>query len=196
MAKAYKIDNNELGTLLGYIDKTGEYRTGFGDDNSVYIRNRANSFVRTMDATPTVYIDDLEVFDLNFLLNINIDEVDEIYIDKMGFSNTNPGGLGTIKVYLKAGVKNDLFRSKNTSFIVTNGFTKITPFENAPFETAKEFNTFGTLSWSPKVEIETSKTVEIKSLKANQKEIQVLLEGFSEDGQLISEIKKIPVSNL
>ncbi|MES2575889.1 MAG: hypothetical protein V4572_13175 [Bacteroidota bacterium] len=196
MAKAYKIGDNELGTLLGYIDKIGEYRTGFGDDNSVYIRNRQNSFVRTMNASPTVYIDDLEVFDLNFLYNINIDEVDEIYIDKMGFSNTNPGGLGTIKIYMKVGIKNDLFKTKNTSFIVTNGFTKNIIFSNTPFETAKEFNYFGTLSWLPEVEIETNKTHEIKSLKANQKEIQVLLEGFSEDGQLISEIKKIPVSNL
>ncbi len=197
MAKAYKINDKEFGTLLDYINKTGEYRTGFGGmDNSVFIKNRQNSFVRTMDASPTVYIDELEVFDLNFLLNISIEEVDEIYIDKMGYSNTNPGGLGTIKIYLKEGVKNNLFQTKNASFVVTNGFTKNIVFNNTPFETAKEFNSFGTLSWSSKVEIEANNSYEIKSLKANQKEIQVLLEGFSEDGELISEIRKIPVSNL
>jgi len=197
IAKAYKINDNEFGTLLDFINKTGDYRTGFGGaDNSVYIKNRQNSFVRTMDATPTVYIDDLEVFDLNFLLNLSIEEVDEIYIDKMGFSNTNPGGLGTIKIYLKEGVKNNIFQTKNASFLITNGFAKNIVFNNASFETAKEFNYFGTLSWTPKVEIEASKSYEIKSLKANQKEIQVLLEGFSEDGQLLSEIRKIPVSNL
>ena len=197
IAKAYKINDNEFGTLLDYINKTGDYRTGFGGtDNSVYIKNRQNSFVRTMDATPTVYIDDLEVFDLNFLLNLSIEEVDEIYIDKMGFSNTNPGGLGTIKIYLKEGVKNNIFQTKNASFLITNGFAKNIVFNNAPFETTKEFNYFGTLSWTPKVEIEANKSYEIKSLKANQKEIQVLLEGFTEDGQLVSEIRKIPVSNL
>ena len=197
IAKAYKINDNEFGTLLDYINKTGDYRTGFGGtDNSVYIKNRQNSFVRTMDASPTVYIDDLEVFDLNFLLNLSIEEVDEIYIDKMGFSNTNPGGLGTIKIYLKEGVKNNIFQTKNASFLITNGFAKNIVFNNAPFETAKEFNYFGTLSWTPKVEIEANKSSEIKSLRANQKEIEVLLEGFSEDGQLVSEIRKIPVSNL
>jgi hypothetical protein len=197
MAKAYKINDKEFGTLLDYINKNGDYRTGFGGtDNSVYIKNRPNSFVRTMDASPTVYIDDLEVFDLNFLLNISIEEVDEIYIDKMGYSNTNPGGLGTIKIYLKEGLKNNLFQTKNASFIITNGFTKNIVFKNATFETAKEFNYFGTLSWFSKVEIETNASFETKSFKGNQKEIQVLLEGFSEDGELISEIRKIPVSNL
>lgn len=197
MAKAYKISDREFGNILDYINKMGDYRTGFGGtDNSVYIKNKQSDIVRTMDATPTVYIDDLEVFDLNFLLNLSMEEVDEVYIDKMGFSNTNPGGLGTIKIYLKEGLKTNLFQSKDSSFIITNGFSKRIIFSNASFETAKEFNFFGTLSWFPEITIEANQTQEIKALKANQKEIQVLLEGFSEDGQLVSEIRKIPVSNL
>lgn len=196
IAKAYKISDEDFGTFLDYINKIGEYRTGFGGtDNSVYIKNRQNSFVRNMDATPTVYIDDLEVFDLNFLLNLGIEEVDEIYIDKMGYSNTNPGGLGTIKIYLKEALKNNLFQTKNASFIIFNGFTKSFVFNNTSFGTTKEFDYFGTLSWIPKVEIEANKSYETKSFKGNQKEIQVFLEGFSEEGQLISEIRKIHVMN-
>jgi len=197
MAKAYKITDKDFGNFLDYLSINCGYRTGFNaTDNSVYIKNKLSDIVRNTDASPTVYIDDQEVFDLNFLFNLSIEEVDEIYVDKMGYSNTNPSGSGTIKIYLKYGLKNNLFQSKNASFIVTNGFTKGIDFNNAPFETAKEFNFFGTLSWSPQVEINANKGYEIKSLKANQKEIQVLLEGFSEDGELISEIKKIPVSNL
>lgn len=197
MAKAFKISDKDFGNFLDYLSIYGGYRTGFGGtNNSVYIKNKLGDIVRDTDASPTVYIDDQEVFDLNFLFNLSIEEVDEIYIDKMGYSNTNPTGSGTIKIYLKNNVKNDIFQSKNASFIVTNGFTKNIDFKNVPFESAKEFNFFGTLSWSPKVEIETNTSFEIKSLKANQKEIQVLLEGFSEDGELLSEIKKIPISNL
>ncbi len=197
MAKAFKISDKDFGNFLDYLSMYCGYRTGFsGTNNSVYIKNKLSDIVRDTDASPTVYIDDQEVFELNLLFNLSIEEVDEIYIDKMGYSNTNPTGSGTIKIYLKNGMKNDIFQSKNASFIVTNGFTKEIDFNNAPFETAKEFNSFGTLSWSPKVEIEANNSHEIKSLKANQKEIQVLLEGFSEEGQLISEIKKIPVSNL
>ncbi|SHG00178.1 hypothetical protein SAMN05443549_1011149 [Flavobacterium fluvii] len=197
MAKAFKITDKDFGNFLDYLSMYGGYRTGFsGTNNSVYIKNKLSDIVRDTDASPTVYIDDQEVFDLNFLFNLSIEEVDEIYIDKMGYSNTNPTGSGTIKIYLKNGMKNDIFQSKNASFMVTHGFTKEIDFSNAPFETAKEFNYFGTLSWTPKAEITTNNSFEIKSLKANQKEIQVLLEGFSEDGELISEIRKIPVSNL
>lgn len=197
MAKAFKISDKDFGNFLDYLSINCGYRTGFNaTDNSVYIKNKLSDIVRNTDGSPTVYIDDQEVFDLNFLFNLSIEEVDEIYIDKMGYSNTNPTGSGTIKIYLKNGLQNNIFQSKNASFIVTNGFTKEIDFNNSPFETAKEFNNFGTLSWNPKVEILANNSYEIKSLKANQKEIQVLLEGFSEDGELISEIRKIPVSNL
>jgi len=108
----------------------------------------------------------------------------------MGYSNTNPGGVGTIKIYMKNAIKSDFFKTKNTSFIVTNGFTKSKVFSNATFDTSKEFNYFGTLCWSSKIEIEANNSNEMKSRKANHKEIQVLIEGFSEDGELISEIKK------
>jgi len=66
IAKSYKIGETEFGTLLGFLDKNG-YRTGFyTTDNSVYIKNRQSDIVRTMAATPTLYIDNLEVLDLNF----------------------------------------------------------------------------------------------------------------------------------
>jgi hypothetical protein len=195
MATAYKISENEFGNFLDYLNMNRDYETGYNGDGSVYIKNRKNSIVRNMDATPTVYIDDMEVFDLGILISINMGDVDEVYIDKMGVSSTNPGGFGTIKIYLKQGVKNNTFKPKISSVIIKNGFAKKINFNNTPFETEKEFNSFGTLSWSPTIRTETSKTIEIKSLKANQKEIQVLLEGFTEDGQLISEIKKIPVLN-
>lgn len=198
MAKAFKVGENELGTLLDYIEKYGNFTVGIDKDNSVYIyQDRRNtSFATLTNGRPTIYIDDLEIFDLNFLFSINIKEVSEVYFDDSGISERNPGGFGTIKVYLKEGYKNDLFKIKNTSLIITNGFTKQIDFNNAPFETAEEFNYFGTLSWFPEIAIQANQTQEIKALKANQKEIQVWLEGFTEDGELISETRKIPVSNL
>lgn len=197
MAKAYKIGENEIGALLDYIDRYSDFIVGFDNTNSVTItQNRTRMFATLTNGSPTVYLDDIEVFDLNFLYNINIEDVDEIYIDNAGFSNTNPGGFGTIKIYMKEAMKNDLFKSKNNSFIVTNGFAKNIIFSNALFETPKEFEYFGTLSWLPEIILETNKSQEIKVLKGNQKEIQVLLEGFSDDGELISERKKIPVSKL
>jgi hypothetical protein len=77
--------------------------------------------------------------------------------------------------------------------IVTNGFVKNIEFKNSYFETQKEFYYFGTLNWKPTIKIKDNPNFEIKFPKGNQKEIKVQIEGFTPEGQLISEIKKIPV---
>ena len=72
-------------------------------------------------------------------------------------------------------------------------FAKNIDYKNSQFETQKEFYSFGTLNWTSKVLIKENQNYEIAFPKGNQTAIQVLIEGFTADGQLISEIKKIPV---
>ena len=191
MATAYKIDDNEFGTVLNFISEHG-YRTGINEeDQTVYIKSSRSAF--SDEPPPTVYIDNVIDSDLNLLFTLNLNEVDEIYIDKSGFSNSVGTGRGTIKIYLKKGVKNDFYRTKLTSLVVTKGFAKNIEYKNSQFDTQKEFYYFGTLNWSPKIIIKDNPNYEVKFPKGNQTEIQVLIEGFTTDGQLISEIKKIPV---
>lgn len=192
-AKAYKINEKEFGTLLDFLNRNG-YQTGINaSDNSVYIKNRQSDIVRNSDASPDVFIDDVTVLDLNLLYNYNINEVDEIYIDKIGSSGFTTGGNGIIKIYLKGGVKKDFWKTKLTSFILTKGFTKNIQYKNSLFETQKELDYFGTLNWTPSVITQENSNFEIKFPKGNQQEISVHLEGFSNDGQLISEIKTITI---
>ncbi|MGA9637997.1 hypothetical protein [Flavobacterium sp.] len=191
-ATAFKIDDSEFGNVLDFIGRNG-YRTGIDpEENTAYIRNTRGSF---SDNPPAVYLDNILVFDFNLLYSLDLTDVDEIYIDKTGSSDTSASAEGSIKIFLKQGAnkKNDYFRAKYTSLIVTTGFTKNINFKNATFETQKEFFHFGTLNWTPTIMIKDSSTYELKFPKAAQREIQVLIEGFSEDGKLISEFVKVPI---
>lgn len=192
-ANAYKIGDNEFGSVLDFIGRNG-YRTGLSsEDNSAYIQSTRDTYGNS-NQPPNVYIDNQLVMDLNVLFSLHLSEVDEIYIDKSGFSDTMAGGNGTIKIFLKQGdIKNNYFRTKHTSLIVTTGFTKNIQFKNTTFETQKEFFYFGTLNWTPTISLNDNSNYELKFPKGAQKEIQVLIEGFSEEGQLISEIQKIQV---
>jgi hypothetical protein len=191
-ASAYKINENAFGNVLEFIGRNG-YKTGISqEDNSAYIKNPRNGAFSENGAAPAVYIDNELVFDLNLLYSLYLNEVDEIYIDKCGFSSAG-GSSGTINIYLKKGVKNDCFRTKYTSLIVTSGFSKNKDFNNSQFDTQKEFYAFGTLGWYPKILLKDDPNFEVSFPKGNQSEIQVLVEGFTNDGQLISEIKKIPI---
>jgi hypothetical protein len=195
-ASAFKIKDGDFGKVLDFLGRNG-FRTGVDPETSdVFIKSNRSLYLVNA-ATPSVFIDNDLVFDLNILFNLYLNDVDEIYIDQSGASDTSGGGSGTIKIFLKENqIKKQYFDIKYTSLIVTKGFTPNIKYKNSQFETQNEFYYFGTMNWSPNITLKGNLNFEIKFPKGNQKEIQVLMEGFSEDGQLISEIKKIPVSNL
>lgn len=189
-AQGFKIQEGQHGSVLDFIGRNG-YRTGIdAEDNEAYIRS---SYSSNSNNAPAVFIDDFQQTDFNFLFDLEISDVDEIYIDKSGLSDTSSRSNGMIKIFLKKGVKNKFFKVKYSSLIVTNGFAPNIEFKNSNFETQKEFYYFGTLNWTPTITINDNPNFEVKFPKGNQKEIKVQIEGFTLEGQLISEIKKIPV---
>ncbi|CAD0007043.1 hypothetical protein [Flavobacterium chungangense] len=194
VAKAFKIKEGEYRTVLSFLTSNG-YNTGINqNDNTVYVRNSRGAYLGDSASSPSVYIDDILAFDFNQLLTLTLDQIDEIYIDQSGSSDVSSVGHGTIKIYMKKGQKSNYFKPKFTTFIVTKGFAQNINYKNSRFENQEEFNYFGTLNWSPDIDLKDDHLdYQIKFPKNNQKEIQVLIEGFSEGGQLISEVKKIHI---
>lgn len=197
MANGYKIDEHDFGNVLHFLTMHG-FQTGIDSiENNVYIRSNRNAFLGGpgSNRSPSIYIDNSIVFDLNLLFDISMQDVDEIYIDQSGSSDVAMGGNGTIKIFMKLDrIKNDYFNIKYTSLLVTKGFAKNFDFKPSEFDTQKEYFYFGTLNWTPEIIPKDNTPFEIKFPSGSQKEIQVFVEGFTQDGQLISEIKRIPVT--
>ncbi len=189
--RAFKIDDREFGTILDFIGRNG-FRTG--------VNNGAAFISATRDAyasgSPEVFVDGVLLFDFNLLFDLDIEAADEIYIDKSGIGSIRQNSSGSIKIFLKRGKENSLYLSKYSTLIATGGFSKNIEFKNTNFTTPKETNSLGTLNWSSNIQLKESQNFEIKFPKLNQSTIEVLIEGFSDDGELISEIRKIPVGNL
>ena len=194
LAKAYKIGETDFGSALYFIGRHG-YITGINEEGSAYIRSTRHEFSGNESVTtPSIFIDNFQVFDLNILYELDLVNVDEIYINKTGTSILATGGYGTISVYLKKGANNGFLKKKHTSIIVKSGFAKIKTYKTTDFPFSKEFDVFGTMQWSPNVFLDAYQIFEVKFPNVNQKEIQVLIEGFTTDGQFISEIKKLSIS--
>ncbi len=194
-AKAFKIKDGDYRTVLNFLSFNG-YTTGVNpNDNNVFVRNSRSTYLGDSAGSPSIYLDNSLLFDFNQLFNLTLDQIDEIYIDQTGNSDQTASGNGTIKIFMKSGIKNNYFKPNYSSIVATRGFAKNIVFKNAKFETQNEFNYFGTLYWSSDIKTNENSGFELKFPKNDQKEIQVLLEGFSEDGRVISEIRKIPVIN-
>jgi hypothetical protein len=190
---AHKIDDREFGTVLDFIGRNG-FRTGVNPTTyDAFINSSRDAFA---GGSPEVFVDGVFLFDFNLLFDLDIDTVDEVYIDKSGLGSARLNSSGTIRIFLKRGKENKFYISKCSTLIATSGFTKSIAFKNAAFTTQKEFDLLGTLNWSPNIALKENQNFEIKFPKSNQTMIEVLIEGFSDDGQLISEIKKIPVETL
>ncbi len=186
-AVAYKIDDREFGTILDFIGRHG-FRTGVNNNSEAFILGNRDSF---SGGSPEVFVDDVFLFNFNLLFDLDIDTVDEVYIDKSGIGSARLNSTGTIRIFLKRGKENKFYLSKCSTLIATSGYTASIVFKNSNFNTEKEFNLLGTLNWSPNSTLKENQNFEIKFPKSKQTAIEVLIEGFSDDGQLISEIKKI-----
>lgn len=190
-AKAYKIGDTDFGSVLDFIGRNG-YVTGVDEENTAYVRSSRHEYSGNESvATPAIFVDNFQIFDLNVLYDLDLINVDEIYIDKIGTSTTATGGYGSIRIYLKKGVNNSYLKKKHTTLIVKSGFAKIKPFKNTEYPFSREFDVFGTLQWKPNVFLDNNQFFKISFPKTTQKEILVIIEGFTIDGQLISEIKKL-----
>ncbi|MEN2415411.1 hypothetical protein [Flavobacterium mesophilum] len=160
MAKAFKIDGKAHRTLLSFLSANG-YKTGIDPKkNNVYIIDNRDAYQGwapgsyTTATPPNVYLDNFLLFDFNDLYYLTLDQIDEIYIDRIGSSDiTALRGHGTIKIFMNKNQKNEHFKVKHTSLIVTKGFAKNFTYKTAAIEDQNEFNYFGTLNWSPNIEL-------------------------------------------
>lgn len=143
-----------------------------------------------------IYVDGIPISNSRDLHNLDPKEVASFNIVRMGTSNLSSAGFKIININLKKGSNTSFFPKDNNTIIINYGFAKTRAFKTTPFSKSKEFNVFGTMQWSPNVFLDSHQNFEAKFPKANQKEIQVFMEGFTIEGQLISEIKNVPISSL
>ena len=74
--------------------------------------------------TPVVFLDNVQLTDFTFLLNMNLNDVDEIYINKRGYGMGNDGSNGSIRIYSKKIIANKTkpTQIKSKSLEIKNGF--------------------------------------------------------------------------
>lgn len=148
--------------------------------------------------SPLVFVDDVPLTSLNILFNYSTANVEKILVDKSGLGYGVRGAGGVIKIYTR---KTPLFEKGNTKIDVAN--VSIPPLA---FQKAKEFYTpryssylnstfkkYGVISWIPEVTLTKNETTTIKIFDTRTKYITLFIEGISENGDLISQKKTIPV---
>jgi hypothetical protein len=179
-----------LNHLINYSYNNG-INEGFADNFPNFHTSNSNYPDYIRRNSQLIYVDGNQISDSRDLYSIDPKDIAGIKMDRMGASNLSSGGFKIINIYLKKGRNSSFFPKKYNTIIINSGFAKTKSYKTTNFPKSKEFEIFGTMQWSPNVFLDAEQIFEVKFPKANQKEIQALIEGFTIDGQFISEIKNI-----
>lgn len=165
-------------------------KTGKG---MVRIKNR-NPVTFMASNEPLLVIDD-SPYGNNYdvLLNMTLDDIDEIYIDPNGNGYGARGGAGVIRVYRKQGGRNSNKKNVAHEFIVNHGFSTEKKFYIPQFYSLSKSNflNYVTIDWHPNITTDNNGRATYSIFNTNTTDAIAIIQGFSADGKLLSEIKEI-----
>lgn len=195
--RGYKISDmraNMYQNLLNFISTYGGFDVSDREGN-VTIYSRTTNSINGAQNGPIIYIDNVQLFDYTMLKQIQMSEVEEVYMSAHAIVPSVRNYMGIIRVYLKKGAK---AYNKNAypEILLKGGFERIVPFENVTYTSTsdKGFENFGVIAWHPLLMTDENGNFEFNLPKTGQKTMKVIIEGFSADGKLTSEIKTMPAN--
>lgn len=193
-SRGYKINENVASTfrdVLSFIRSHGYNVTDTGTE--IFIsRTYTTTFLGSN--SPVVYLDDFPIESNNFLRNLNLSTIDEIYINKTGFGAGINGSNGVIRIYTKP-VASSLsnIKIKSKSYVIKNAFQPYVPYSNPKFNSIfdESFVKFGTIHWIPNINTDDKGEFKFSIPNLQQKKIKVIIEGITSDGKLLSVVRTL-----
>ncbi|MFC6096951.1 hypothetical protein ACFPVY_09875 [Flavobacterium qiangtangense] len=191
--RGFKIAENEGSAMLLQFIRMNGFTTENENTSLRILSDRNFGTFRTGKSSPAIYMDDIPVAILDVLQQITMREVDEIYLDTNMRSSAFPDNIGVIKIYMKKGARNSSYKNNITTYPIPKGFSAIKPFKNVSYNSTSDlgFKNFGLINWIPNIIANENGHFAFQIPNMNQKKVKILIEGFSADGKLISEIKTI-----
>ena len=192
--KGYKITDDDPSInmdLITYIRMNGfEVETRMGE---VFIYSRTTASLNGARNSPAVYVSGNLQMDFNYIQTMRMHDIDEIYINAHAANAGMVNTLGIIKIYLRTGFAASNKKNTSIAFEIKNAFSKIESFKNSDYAITsdKGFQNFGVINWIPSIITQENGEFKFSIPNMDQKKVKLLIEGFSADGNLISEIRTI-----
>lgn len=192
--RGYKISEQQTymyQSFLNYLKAYGQFNVN-DRNGEVQIYTRTVNSISAAQSSPIIYLDNVQLLDYSMLSMIQMSEIDELYMNPHAIVPSVRNYMGVIKIYLKKGTK---LNSKNTTpdIVIKNGFKRELPFENITYLSTSDrgYQNFGIIDWHPVVMTDEKGEFNF-TVPATGLPVKMLIEGFSADGRLISQVISIP----
>ncbi|MEY8849854.1 hypothetical protein AB9K26_13630 [Psychroserpens sp. XS_ASV72] len=160
------------------------------------------SIINTSSPTPNnriplVYLDDMLLFDFSILFNFQMHNVDYIVIDRNGFGEGVRGSAGVIKIYTDPSLS--LYKQYGTNyqeFEIPLSFSPKKRFYTPIYSSYSSafFQEYGVVGWVSDVSADANGHLNFHIQNLPLEFVNLYIEGFTETGQFISEVKTIKLN--
>lgn len=186
---AYKIEGYlKNRTLANFIQANGF--TVINTSGELFIFSKGQYSLNASQPIPAIYIDGRQIMSFVEIEFLQMEDIDEIYLNPNAIVPGIGNFMGIIKIYtkkiksFKKYYENDL---KDVFF--TEGFSMYVNFKNAEYDTVgyNVFNKLGVLDWSPRIFTDGNSDFSIKFTNYNQQKGKSIIQGMTNDGVLFQE---------
>ncbi len=185
---AFKIDENTVKKnplLSDFISKNG------------FLVTIANSAVFVVNPRPLsgpvqIFINDIVIRDNTELFNLELRQIDEIYINPDGVGEGPNASGGVIRIYRKSAVQLNSFTSRFAQQLAINSFTRPKQFYRPKYNSfaSKDFSNYGVIHWESNLQTNSDGSTILK-IPLDTPNVKLFIEGMGNDGTLISHIQNI-----
>jgi hypothetical protein len=179
-------------SLSIYLSGRGYAVSNYGGVLTITVRNPNTP----NNNIPILYLDGVQILDFGFLANFDMNTVDYIDINKSGLGEGINGGAGTIKIFTDP----EIFTTASTyqsfkTYEVPLTFSAPEKFyvPKYQFYQSQFFNEYGVIDWLPNVSFDDDNNLDFTILNTGTGRIDLYIEGLTDDGEFISEIKTITI---
>jgi hypothetical protein len=194
MLRAYKITEVDAKTYFYILDFIRYH--GFDvkqDKGNVSITGRNIMTINGQKTEPMIYINNIRALDYAQLIGMQMADVDEFYVNQHAIVPSVDNKMGIVRIYMKTDFGKTKTFDPAVDLMVKNGFEKAGHFRSPEYRSYddRSFQNFGIIDWQPAVQTDEKGNFTIYVPTLYSGEVKVIIEGFSPDGKLISEVKTI-----
>jgi hypothetical protein len=186
-------------SILNFIDTKGfnAYLHPGSTPMDFVITNRTKISINASQSS-VVYLNDVILQgDHGMLIGMSLDDVEYIETNSSGVGSGMRGGGGVIKIKTNAFSSSNKQKPKveHKSFEVPLKFDVVKRFYIPKYksQTSNFFKEYGIVDWFSNVSTNANGALNLKIFNNKQTDLTLYIEGFSDDGTFISEVKEIKI---
>ncbi len=153
----------------------------------------------SVDPIALIFLNDMIITDHSYFLDFNMDIVDYVEISRHGVGYGIRGAGGIIKIYTDPKKLNSLnIKTRHKNYKVPLTFSRSNKIFYTPrYKTYKNqfYKEYGVIGWLPNCTINDKGMLKISTIDTGLAEIKLFIEGLTDNGSFISEVKTINLNN-